>query len=85
MAILGKWIFSSGGSGGGQLPKGLLCPIFADNCMKMKEFGLGGGRINGALLDPPLFSNLVFIRNEMLQSDIQTKNNYTTRRHSSIP
>ena len=43
--------FSSGG-GGAPTPKmGLFFQLFAENCMKMKEFGPPGG---GASLAPPL-------------------------------
>ena len=51
----------SGGSrfsrGGAPIPKlGLFCKCFAENCMKMKEFGpKGGGRVPGPPpLDPPM-------------------------------
>ena len=35
----------------------LFCNFFAENCMKMKEFGPGVGRVPGAPLDPPLNGN----------------------------
>ena len=35
----------------------LFCNFFVQNCMKMKEFGRGGGaRVPGASLDAPLYS-----------------------------
>ena len=34
----------------------LFCKYFAENCMKMKEFGLPGGGVPGAPLDPPMNS-----------------------------
>ena len=38
-----------------QLPKLLLFfQIFAENCMKMKEFGPPRGGVPGPLLDPPM-------------------------------
>ena len=57
---------SSGGSrifprGGRQLPKiAIIFHIFAENCMKMKEFGPrgGGARPWRPPLDPPMIRNL---------------------------
>ena len=48
---------------GGANPQGgganlLFCPIFTENCMKMKEFGPGGG--GRASLAPPLRSANAF-------------------------
>ena len=45
--------------GGAPIPKlGLFCNFIAENCMKMKEFGRGGGtRVPGAPLDP---TNVVY-------------------------
>ena len=45
--------------GGAPTPKiAIIFQIFAENCMKMKEFGPpgvgGGGRVPGAPLDPPM-------------------------------
>ena len=37
--------------GGAPTPKiAIIFQIFAENCMKMKEFGPGGGRVPGASL-----------------------------------
>ena len=68
--------FSPGG-GGRQLPKVLLFfNFFSENCMKMEEFGPGGGRASlGPPLDPPMVFNscnrthlkiLIFIISRML-------------------
>ena len=43
--------------GGAPIPKlGLFCKFFAENCMKMKEFGppVGGGGSMAPPLDPPM-------------------------------
>ena len=43
--------------GGAPIPKlGLFCKFFAENCMKMKEFGppVGGGGSMVPPLDPPM-------------------------------
>ena len=32
----------------------IIFQIFAENCMKMKEFGPRGARVPGAPLDPPM-------------------------------
>ena len=44
--------------GGAPTPKNaIIFQFFAENCMKMKEFGPpgGGARVPGAPLDPPMF------------------------------
>ena len=41
--------------GGAATPKiAIIFQMFAENCMKMKEFGPPGGRVPGAPLDPPM-------------------------------
>ena len=44
--------FSRGGATTAKL--GLFCKFFAENCMKMKEFGPGGARPWRPLLDLPM-------------------------------
>ena len=49
--------FSRGG--GAPTPKlGLFCNFFAENCMKMKEFGPPGGASLTPPLDPPMQTDL---------------------------
>ena len=48
-----QWQIQDFPEGGAPIPKlGLFCQFFAENCMKMKEFGPGGR----ASLAPPLRS-----------------------------
>ena len=76
-----SWYFSSGAQwrtqdfpeGGAPIPKlGLFCQLFAENCMKMKEFGpLGRGAFlalplrsaNGALYISPTNISLITVSN----------------------
>ena len=46
---------------GAPSPKvGLFCKLFAENCMKMKEFGPGEGvHVTGAPLDPPMIDQVM--------------------------
>ena len=58
--IIYQWRIQDFPQGGAPIPKlGLFCQFFAENCMKMKEFGPpGGARVPGA---PPLRSANVYI------------------------
>ena len=59
--ILIQWLIQDFLQGGAPTPRlGLFCKFFAENCMKMKEFGPRGARVNGAPLDPPMSSSLVW-------------------------
>ena len=51
-----QWRIQDFPEGGAPIPKlGLFCKFFAENCMKMKEFGPPGGRASLAPpLDPPM-------------------------------
>ena len=48
----GSRIFRGGEAANSQV--GVLASFFAENCMKMKELGPGGGCVPGAPLDPPM-------------------------------
>ena len=55
-----QWRIQDFPEGGAPTPKvGLFFQLFAENCMKMKEFGPpGGARVPGAPpLDPPMTCN----------------------------
>ena len=51
-----QWRIQDFPEGGGPTPKSVIIFIFfAENCMKMKEFGpQGGARVPGAPLDPTM-------------------------------
>ena len=52
-----QWRIQDFPRGGAPTPKiAIIFQIFAENCMKMKEFGPpgGGARVPGAPLDPPM-------------------------------
>ena len=50
-----QWRIQDFPEGGALIPKlGLFCKLFAENCMKMKEFGPKGGASLAPPLDPPM-------------------------------
>ena len=49
VAIKIQWRIQDFPQGGAPTPKiAIIFQMFAENCMKMKEFGPGGGRVPGA-------------------------------------
>ena len=57
-----QWLIQDFSWGWAPIPKvGVFCNFFAENCMKMKEFGPKGGHTSWAPpLDPPMISMYLF-------------------------
>ena len=50
---------------------GALTYCFAENCMKMKEFGARGGGVSGAPLNPPMkMEHMKFIIDNIVNSSL---------------
>ena len=72
-----QWRIQDFPQGGAPTPKiAIIFQIFAENCMKMKEFGPpGGARVPGAPpLDPPMMWSTSFKKKEKkCQSEVDLK------------
>ena len=70
--VINQWRIQDSPQGGAPTPKiAIIFQIFAENCMKMKEFGPGGGpRPWRPALDPPMLTIINNVINRFVTSCI---------------